>query len=414
MKKLFASLGLSILLSIPFSGCYMPPKREAPELSNRSCLKASILISDPTNSWESLRGPFMGIYERTVISSLEEKLNVYPYEIKYSATWEDLKKVLLDNSVDAVVITGHGSWNGWNASDETVSEEMLEEFVSKNNIRPKKYFIRHTCGEGHTKYYSRDSLNYYVKQLESAGCENIKLIDGVYLDSTFMSNSLEKKYNQLLIKHYGERSNFSKLEEQLRTLGCVTSAPKYPYLLYVYCNTESIKDNKKIDAVNNFLKVNNLQHVDDYSAYKRTVAFLKEEVQSNESLSDIPFFFDFIQTTNFSAPDETARKKAEQLITNHEQKEKEHYDKVYNDEYGVFELFRKEYQLHEKYFESYTIFCATFRINDSSYRESISKLKEDLREERKPLGSSVAENVIGWDRVTTPFDFLTDPLAQNK
>ncbi len=200
----------------------------------------------------------------------------------------------------------------------------------------------------------------------------------------------------------------------MRTLGCVTSAPEYPYLIYVYCNTESIEDNKKRDAVNTFLKVNNLQRVNNYSAYKRTVAFLKEEVQSNESLSDIDFFFDFIQTTNFSAPDETSRKKAEELVVNHEQKEKEHYDKVYKDEDGVFELFRKEYQLHEKYFERYTIFCATFLIDDSSYRESISKLKEDLKEERKPLGSSVAENVIGWDRITTPFDFLNDPLAEKK
>ncbi|MBI5065792.1 hypothetical protein HZA97_06145 [Candidatus Woesearchaeota archaeon] len=414
MKKFLTSLGLSILLSIPFSGCYMPPKREAPELSKQSCLKASILISDPTNFWESLRGPFMGIYERAVISSLEEKLNVYPYEIKYSATWEDLQKVLLDDSINVVVVTGHGDWQGWLASDMPVNEEALSEFVSKNNIKPKKYFIRHTCGEGNYKFYNENSLNEYVKRLESRGCENIKLLDGVYLDCTLMSDFLEKKYNQLLIQHYGKRSDFSELEEQLRTSGCVTSAPKYPYLIYVYCNTESIKDNKKREVVNIFLKANNLQRVDNYSAYKRTVEFLKKEAQSNESLRDIPFFFDFIQTVNFSAPDETSRKKAEQLVANHEQKEKEHYDKVYKDEDRIFELFRQEYQLYEKYFESYTIFCATFLIDDSSYRESISKFKEKLKEERKPLGSSVAETVLGWDRITTPFDFLNDPLAQKK
>ncbi len=76
MKKILLSLiGASI---IGLGGCYMPIKREEPELSKQSCLKASILISDPTNFWESLRGPFMGIYERTIIGSLEKKLNCEP------------------------------------------------------------------------------------------------------------------------------------------------------------------------------------------------------------------------------------------------------------------------------------------------------------------------------------------------
>ncbi len=87
----------------------------------------------------------MWIYKDAVIKGLKE-IDASLLELVDNAGRKDLEKVLLDKSIDIIVITGHGAWESWYSGNDAITETYLKNFKSKNEIKLKKYFIRHTCG----------------------------------------------------------------------------------------------------------------------------------------------------------------------------------------------------------------------------------------------------------------------------
>lgn len=53
----------------------------------------------------------------------------------FNATKEDLKKVLLDQKYQSIVLVGHGSSNAWRATDQTVINDDINQW--KNMFTPK-------------------------------------------------------------------------------------------------------------------------------------------------------------------------------------------------------------------------------------------------------------------------------------
>ena len=54
----------------------------------------------------------------------------------FNATKEDMKTVLIDSKYESIVMVGHGSRNGWKATDEFVSNDDINEW--KELFEPKK------------------------------------------------------------------------------------------------------------------------------------------------------------------------------------------------------------------------------------------------------------------------------------
>ncbi|MBI4919268.1 hypothetical protein HY837_05010 [archaeon] len=141
MRKL-TSLLLGVGLS-GLAGCVSPQTRVVEDPSK---YKAAILIAEPSDILGRLAYPFLGIYENAIVDDLRRELNVGTYVIDYSTTKEEFEQVLLDESVQVVVIAGHGTWINWGIGGKSFYESDLRQFAEDHHVKKKKFLVKHTCG----------------------------------------------------------------------------------------------------------------------------------------------------------------------------------------------------------------------------------------------------------------------------
>ncbi len=152
LKKTLCSLliGSSVLLG---SGCATPKRmgydryKLLQSMYVTPSVDAIILVAEPRDFHEQLRKPFECVYEWAVASALKDN-GVKKYTVTFNATRKDLLNAIENPEIQTIVVAGHGQWGWWCASDSTVYESQVEQFMAHNNIPKKKgLFIRHTCGQ---------------------------------------------------------------------------------------------------------------------------------------------------------------------------------------------------------------------------------------------------------------------------
>ena len=118
----------------------------------------AILISYGENSFVMkaigpLQIALIPLYVARLELAFGQKANI----IKRAATSKDLFDVLVDDTIQHLVIFGHGSWSSWVATDRPVVSEELwdQEFYPKLK---KGYLLRHTCGGGREIYSSESEV----------------------------------------------------------------------------------------------------------------------------------------------------------------------------------------------------------------------------------------------------------------
>jgi hypothetical protein len=115
----------------------------------------AVLISFKTHSWwdTTLKPPgklFIPTYVHRLELAFGQKANI----VHKGATTKDLYDVLMDDSIQNVVIYGHGSWSSWLATDRDISSQELwgpEGRYRKYTVGSKRksgILLRHTCGHG--------------------------------------------------------------------------------------------------------------------------------------------------------------------------------------------------------------------------------------------------------------------------
>ena len=62
----------------------------------------------------------------------------------FSATKQDLKKVLIDSKYQSIVLVGHGSFNAWRATDQIVSNEDIRRWKSLFSLKTGEW-IQLSC-----------------------------------------------------------------------------------------------------------------------------------------------------------------------------------------------------------------------------------------------------------------------------
>ncbi|HIH12032.1 TPA: hypothetical protein HA241_07625 [Candidatus Woesearchaeota archaeon] len=122
----------------------------------------AILISyGVTGFWDDLLRKnadfFIPMYVARIELAIGQKANV----VKKAATGQDFYDVLRDDSIQNIVLFGHGSWYSWQATDMCVISSDL--WIEPGEVirdtrgpvyeegfpqRKKGYLVRHTCGEG--------------------------------------------------------------------------------------------------------------------------------------------------------------------------------------------------------------------------------------------------------------------------
>lgn len=153
LKQSLCSLiiGCSVFLN---SGCATPKRTSFDTykevLKGRKTVKerpdAVILVSEPSEWWENFRKPGEWLYEWVTAAALKD-IGVKQYTITFNAKKRDLYRAISDPNIQTIVVSGHGRWDHWSASDGNVEEFNLRDYMTANNIQKKKgFFIRHTCG----------------------------------------------------------------------------------------------------------------------------------------------------------------------------------------------------------------------------------------------------------------------------
>ncbi len=121
----------------------------------------AVLISYGTHQmWDTaMKYPntlFIPAYVGSIELAFEQRADI----VKKAATKQDLLDVLVDESIQNVVLFGHGSWNSWLATDQEVKVNDLYKYrfsLYKNEVEKKKeqrktnfkkngLLVRHTCG----------------------------------------------------------------------------------------------------------------------------------------------------------------------------------------------------------------------------------------------------------------------------
>lgn len=213
MKRTLCDLLSSLILSASLLsvGCAVPEKIDFEDYQESKVRKktleaeCAILVSAPNHWWEYFRIPFEFIYEKSVASALAEEAGVKTYTITFDAKWQDLKLVLRDPKVKHIIITGHGSWSTWQASDCTVYEDMIAAFMARNNLAKKSgFFIRHTCGNN--RYAPIEVLDKHeyatlITSLEDYGAKNI-FVDVHWTDQDMMFGKKRNRISYTLSSEY--------------------------------------------------------------------------------------------------------------------------------------------------------------------------------------------------------------------
>lgn len=138
--------------------------REQAEKLKGDPVDGIILVAEPDEWYEHLRGPVEFIYEWRIASVLKD-LGVKRYTISFSATTEDLKHALYDPDIQTIVVAGHGQWNHWSASDTIITESTLDGFMQRCKVVKKKgLFINHHCGNYRYSDDDKPIVTYEEKQ----------------------------------------------------------------------------------------------------------------------------------------------------------------------------------------------------------------------------------------------------------
>ena len=77
------------------------------------------------------------------------------------ATLADLEAAIENENIDHIIVRGHGDWTGWTDNNGiTISNKFiyLSDEENEDNIRKKKSFIRHTCGQPTIRDTFKDQL----------------------------------------------------------------------------------------------------------------------------------------------------------------------------------------------------------------------------------------------------------------
>ena len=235
-KTLFELVSAALFAgtSLFFGGCSTPKKVDF-EAYKQNLPDCAILVSEPRDWYEHLRLPFEFIYECAVASALKEKLEIKGYTVTFNARWEDLERVLSDDSIQTIVVAGHGKWYEWHASDRTVTDGMIAKFMKFNNIKKKRgFFIRHTCGSrryafGGLLISDAERINL-TKLLESYGAKNVVLDLTLNDDDEnfgrkrnrikySLSQTADKKYLENIVDLWNNRFDMSVKSNEVHPLG---------------------------------------------------------------------------------------------------------------------------------------------------------------------------------------------------
>lgn len=97
---------------------------------------------------------FIPMYVARVELAFGQKANI----VKKAATRQDFYDIIRNDSIQNIILFGHGSWNSWEATDDTVDAEDLwpERTLYTSGKRytfgfpqqKRGYLVRHTCGQG--------------------------------------------------------------------------------------------------------------------------------------------------------------------------------------------------------------------------------------------------------------------------
>ncbi|MBI5065627.1 hypothetical protein HZA97_05305 [Candidatus Woesearchaeota archaeon] len=409
MKNLLLSLGLCLGLI----GCVGPQTRI---INDPTKYKAAILVAEPSGTLEKLAQPFLGIYERAIVDDLRRELNVGTYIIDYSTTKEEFEQVLLDESIQVVVIAGHGSWTSWHAGDEAVTESYLESFAKEHGINKKKVLIRHTCGTGSTyTEFDPEKLPPFFEELKALGCENIELRNGG-ISFEGIDGRLQKFFNELASQNYGGLPDIDKLRKKLVEANCSFHDCD---LVYLYCNTEGLAE-KDVLEIERFVHENKVYRNHSFEESLGRPLFMLKTITEKFPSYVSRFEFDFINSVNFSESEENYLTCIE-LRNEYEQKCVEFYDKIRTDPAKIMALFDVEFKKYAEQcgFTRKGIYRGKIHFNyDAEYYKKLNRVFDRIHKEAMifrtstQFGECIAERVIGWDRITSPWDFIFNPLAK--
>ena len=83
----------------------------------------------------------------------------------FNATKNDLKNVLIDNKFESVVLVGHGSMNGWKATDKYVSNDDINQWKDLFEAKKGEWF-QLTCA-------ARDTYPEHIGELAMSDLNNV-------------------------------------------------------------------------------------------------------------------------------------------------------------------------------------------------------------------------------------------------
>lgn len=102
----------------------------------------AILCSEPDRFLDHIGMPFFPLYRARIETA-------FGYKAKHvitNATTSDFKRMIGDDSIDSLVILGHGCHVSWSATDKSMQAEDYAHYALKG-IRKKGMLLKHTCGE---------------------------------------------------------------------------------------------------------------------------------------------------------------------------------------------------------------------------------------------------------------------------
>ena len=85
--------------------------------------------------------------------------------IFFNATKNDLKNVLIDTKFESVVLVGHGSMNGWKATDKYVSNDDINQWKDLFEAKKGEWF-QLTCA-------ARDTYPEHIGELAMSDLNNV-------------------------------------------------------------------------------------------------------------------------------------------------------------------------------------------------------------------------------------------------
>lgn len=135
----------------------------------------AILISYELGNTPEMVGVLQKLFIPAYVARVELAFGQKANLVKKAATKKDFFTTIRDDSIQNIVIFGHGSWGSWVATDGVVNSDRLYQEIA----RKKGLLVRHTCGRGQDRF---DEEFFYLSP-ENRG----KL------------NNLIEKYNQKIV-----------------------------------------------------------------------------------------------------------------------------------------------------------------------------------------------------------------------